>query len=146
VDGVLQPRFSTYSVGIPLSTGPHVVKCRGRISESADCTCEDSETINVAAIGRPFVVVSTGIVYFRLLNFSFFHLCCATTYVGEIKLYIYSHIFGRLDSRVVSVLDPGAEGPGFKSHQRRCRVAVLGKLFTPIVSPFTKQRNWQQPF
>jgi len=26
-------------------------------------------------------------VYFRLLNFSFFHLCCATTYVGEIKLY-----------------------------------------------------------
>ena len=27
-------------------------------------------------------------VYFRLLNFSFFHLCCATTYVGEIKLYI----------------------------------------------------------
>jgi len=89
VDGVLQPRFSAYSVGIPLSTGPHVVKCLGRISESADCTCEDSETINVAAIGRPFVVLSTGIVYFRLLNFSFFHLCCATTYVGEIKLYIY---------------------------------------------------------
>jgi len=28
------------------------------------------------------------IVYFRLLNFSFFHLCCATTYVGEIKLCI----------------------------------------------------------
>ena len=25
-------------------------------------------------------------VYFRLLIF--FHLCCATTYVGEIKLYI----------------------------------------------------------
>ena len=27
----------------------------------------------------------------------------------------------------------GAEGPGFKSQPRRCRVAVLGKLFTPIV-------------
>jgi len=28
-------------------------------------------------------------VYLRLLNFSlFFHLCCSTTYVGEIKLYI----------------------------------------------------------
>ena len=27
-------------------------------------------------------------VYFRLLNFSFLHLCCATTYVGEKKLYI----------------------------------------------------------
>ena len=36
-------------------------------------------------------------------------------------------------SRVVSVLDSGAEGPGFKSQPRRCRVTVLGKLFTPIV-------------
>ena len=45
-----------------------------------------------------------------------------------------------LGSRVVSVLDSGAEGPGFKSQSRRCRVTVLGKLFTPIL--FTKQRNW----
>ena len=29
-------------------------------------------------------------VYFRLRNFSFFHLCCPITYVGEIKLYIVS--------------------------------------------------------
>jgi len=36
-------------------------------------------------------------------------------------------------SRVVSVLDSGAEEPGFKSQPRRCRVTVLGKLFTPIV-------------
>jgi len=36
-------------------------------------------------------------------------------------------------SRVVSVLDSGAEGPGFKSQSRRCRVTVLGKLFTLIV-------------
>jgi len=41
---------------------------------------------------------------------------------------------GWLHSRVVSVLDSGAEGPGFKSQLRRCRVTVLGKLFTPIVS------------
>jgi len=27
----------------------------------------------------------------------------------------------------------------------RSRDAVLGKLFTPIVHLFTKQRNWQQP-
>ena len=47
-----------------------------------------------------------------------------------------------LGSRVVSVLDSGAEGPGFKSQSRRCRVIVLGKLFTPIVPLFTKQRNW----
>jgi len=36
-------------------------------------------------------------------------------------------------ARQVSVLDSGAEGPGFKSQPRRCRVTVLGKLFTPIV-------------
>jgi len=42
-----------------------------------------------------------------------------------------------LGSRVVSVLDSGAEGPGFKSQPRRCRVTVLGKLFTPIVPLFT---------
>ena len=41
---------------------------------------------------------------------------------------------------MVSVLDSGTEGPGFKS--RRCRVTVLGKLFTPIVLLFTKQQNW----
>ena len=45
-------------------------------------------------------------------------------------------------SRVVSVLDSGAEGPGFKSQSRRCRVTVLGKLFTPIVPLFTEQQNW----
>ena len=49
---------------------------------------------------------------------------------------------GWLGSRAVSVLDSGAEGPGFKSHSRRCRVTVLGKLFTPIVPLFTKQQNW----
>ena len=40
---------------------------------------------------------------------------------------------GWLGSRVVSMLDSGAEGPGFKSQSRHCRVTVLGKLFTPIV-------------
>ena len=38
----------------------------------------------------------------------------------------------------VSVLDSGAEGPGFKSQLRRCRVTVLGKLFTPVVPLFTQ--------
>jgi len=47
-----------------------------------------------------------------------------------------------LGSRVVSVLDSGAEGPGFKSQLRRCRVTVLGKLLTPIVPLFAKQQNW----
>jgi len=39
------------------------------------------------------------------------------------------------------VLDLGAEGPEFKSQPRRCRVTVLGKLFTPIVPLFTKQQK-----
>jgi len=43
---------------------------------------------------------------------------------------------------VVSVLDSGAEEPGFKLQPRRCRVTVLGKLFTSIVPLFTKKRNW----
>jgi len=47
-----------------------------------------------------------------------------------------------LASRVVSVLDSGAEGPWFNSQSRRCRLAVLAKLFTPTVPLFTKQRNW----
>ena len=49
---------------------------------------------------------------------------------------------GWLGSRVVSVLDSGAEGPVFKSQSRGCRVTVLSKLFTPIVPLFTKQQNW----
>jgi len=56
------------------------------------------------------------------------------------------HLLGldrtRLRSRVVSVLDSDAVGPGLKSQPRRCRVTVLGKLFTPIVPLFTKQQNW----
>ena len=35
-----------------------------------------------------------------------------------------------LGSLVVSVLDSGTEGTGFKSQSRHCRVTVLGKLFT----------------
>ena len=49
---------------------------------------------------------------------------------------------GSVADRVVSVLDPGAEGPGFKSQPRRCPVTLLGKLFTHIVPLFTKQQNW----
>jgi len=57
-------------------------------------------------------------------------------------LFLLPPHLGWLGSRVVSVLDSGAEGPGFKSQSRRCRVTVVGKLFTSIVPLFTKQRNW----
>jgi len=56
-------------------------------------------------------------------------------------LFIYFYPWW-LGSRVFSVLDSGAEGSAFKSQPRRYRVTVLGKLFTPIVPLFTKQRNW----
>jgi len=39
---------------------------------------------------------------------------------------------------VVSVLDSGAVGPGFKLQPRRCRLTVIGKLFTPIVPQAAK--------
>jgi len=42
---------------------------------------------------------------------------------------------GWFGSRVVSVLDSGAE-------KQRCRVTVLGKLFTPVLPLFIKQRKW----
>ena len=29
-----------------------------------------------------------------------------------------------------------------KAQSRRCRVTVLGKLFTPVVPLFTDQQNW----
>ena len=46
---------------------------------------------------------------------------------------------GWLGSRVVSMLDSGTEGPGFKSQPPCCRVTVLGKLFTScLCSPSSK--------
>ena len=66
----------------------------------------------------------------------------ATTTHSDTDYGLYfSPARGWLGSRVVGVLDSGAEGPGFKSQPRRCRVTVLGKLFTPIVPLLTKQRK-----
>ena len=48
----------------------------------------------------------------------------------EVSLPPYLHYTSIRMARVVSVLDSGAEGPGFKLQSRRCRVTVLGKLFT----------------
>jgi len=51
-----------------------------------------------------------------------------------------------LGSRVVSVLDSGAEGPGFRSQRRRCRVtSLLGKLCTPIVTAGLAESNDNLP-
>ena len=61
---------------------------------------------------------------------------------GSLLLSAYHEGVPWLDSRVVSVVDSSAEWSGLKSQSRRCRVTVLGKLFTPIVPVFTKQQNW----
>jgi len=47
-------------------------------------------------------------------------------------------VIGWLGSRVISVLDSGAEGPRFKSQLQCCLVTVLGKVFTPIVHQAAK--------
>ena len=60
---------------------------------------------------------------------------------SSVRVHDVNKPYAWLGSEVVSVLDSGAEEPGFKSQPRRCRVTVLGKLFTPIVPLFTKQRN-----
>ena len=63
--------------------------------------------------------------------------CCTTLAVSTIAQYVESELsnklLGWLISRVVSMLDSGAEGHGFKSQLQCCRVTVLGKLFAPIV-------------
>jgi len=78
------------------------------------------------------------------------HLSAVATLPWEIQKVIFQHHYSYTSDylrytythRVVSVLDSGAEGPGFKLQSQRCRVTVLGKLFTPIVPLFNKQQNW----
>ena len=85
------------------------------------CTADECGQCHVVSVHRPFIS-PTATLQFKLSHTTVFR--------------------GWLGSRVVSVLDSGAEGPGFKSQPRRCRVTVLGKLFTPIVPLFAKQQNW----
>jgi len=62
--------------------------------------------------------------------------------IGGTVLQCSHYNYRWLGSRVVSVLDSGAEGSRFKLQLRCCRVTVLGRLFTPIMPLFIKQRNW----
>jgi len=77
-----------------------------------------------------------------MTTFDVWDLICSIGQTFDLCGTLYIHGWLMLGSRVVSVLDSGAVGPGFKSQSRRCRVTVLGKLFTPIVPMFTKQQNW----
>ena len=85
------------------------------------------------------------IVEILVLDFSLHPMCFSIQYVwlGSCAGSGFaSGIMGGRPHRLVSVLDSCAEGPGFKSQLQCCRVTVLGKLFTPIVPLFIKQRNW----
>jgi len=75
-----------------------------------------------------------------LIHGFYFTLCVSKRdQTADVHLSRLSTVW--LGSQVVSVLDSGAEGPGFKSQPRRCPVTVLGKLFTPVVPLFTKQQK-----
>ena len=62
---------------------------------------------------------------------------CASATECHVMRHRISFVTGHLPSlprgREVSALDSDAEGLGIISQWRRCRVTVLGKLFTPIV-------------
>jgi len=69
---------------------------------------------------RRVIVQDAPLLYFNLA----FRLTSSTSY--RCVKFKFSTIFdGWLGSRVVSMLDSGAVGPGFKSQPRRCRVTVL---------------------
>jgi len=68
------------------------------------------------------------------------HVCLAMETNSQTQLSVlckmesfFIFLYSVAGTRVVSVLDSGTEGPGFKSQSRRCRVTVLDKLFTPTV-------------
>ena len=67
-------------------------------------------------------------------------MCCES---GNCIIFA-SHTSGRgwLGSRVVSVLDSGAEGPWVQIAVATLSGNSLRQLFTPIVPLFTKQQNW----
>ena len=83
--------------------------------------------------------------HYCFFSFVAFVLFVFMPHIGVFRVATVYRFHGWLGSRVVGVLNSGAEGLGFKSQPRRCRVTVLGKLFTPVVPLFTKQQNWQQP-
>jgi len=71
-------------------------------------------------------VCDAPLLYFNLA----FRLTSSTSY--RCVKFKFSTIFdGWLGSRVVSMLDSGAVGPGFKSQPRRCRVTVLSNCSHP---------------
>jgi len=110
---------------------------------------------SVAEVGRRYAVICRRVCVCRSLAAAAAAACIGVaSYAAAAHLlapprlptvyFFLPHLgaYGWPSSRLVSVLDSGAEGPGFKSQPRRSHVTVIGKLITPIVPLFTKQRNW----
>ena len=60
-------------------------------------------------------------------------------------LLLYAWILGGSVAEWLACWTQVQKGPGFKSQSRRCRVTVLGKLFTPIVPLFTSRKIGSSP-
>jgi len=102
----------------------------GRAFQEAGPACENARS--------PNFVVRT-VLYFKKNSATSIHILTSVNSACH-RYRSFDHSLPTLafqitscGSRVVSMLDSGAEGPVFKSQPRRCRVTVLGKLFTPIV-------------
>jgi len=102
-----------------------------------------SSTIRTVCSQTKSLLALTFLLLTRYSKLSVVHCCymhlARTLFVCVSSIII---IIMWLGSRVVSMLDSGTVGPGFKSQPRCSLVTVLGKLFTPIVLLFTKQQNW----
>jgi len=102
----------------------------------------DVQVPTVPRLSRQFCISVTFPDQSKLLDIPTFPYCRNPDTNTIVLLVFNLQAWLWLRSLVVSVLDSGAVRPGFKSQPRCCRVTVLGKLFTPIVPLFTKQRNW----
>ena len=79
-------------------------------------------------------------------------ICTICTYIlkyfvlslheSELARHYKRYITVWLGSREVSVLDSGAEGPGFKLQPWRCRVTVLGKNWHQLWNPMLGNQVW----
>ena len=89
--------------------------------------CPNNNSVYVEGNGTARIVCGAGLYQGRIQEFCF---------RGNISSSLLSPSLpspcGWLGSRVVSVLDSGAEGPGFKSQSRRCRVTVLANCSHPL--------------
>ena len=63
--------------------------------------------------------------------------------ICNLKLILhYIHLTSRHDIKSYHYYYTHTRAAWVQIEPRRCQVTVLGKLFTPVVSLFTKQRNW----